>query len=153
MGAQHTALTDAGLDEFVRHQVPEIVAFLTRHLRQGSLHAIRLVKYEDLHADPHRALRDLLGFAGLDFSDEEIADAVQFASFENLRKLEQSSFFLGDRLRATDPEDPNSYKVRQGRVGGYREALQPATLAEMERYVAAHLSASFDYTGRAGIIS
>lgn len=93
--AKYTALTDASLDEFVRHQVPEIVAFLNRHLRQGSLHAIRLVKYEDLHADPHRALRDLLGFAGLDFSDEEIADAVQFASFRESQETRAEIFLSG----------------------------------------------------------
>lgn len=142
---KYKSLAHTSLDEFVRVQVPVVVEFLNRHLRHLHASSGLLVKYEDLHANTHQTLRKLLEFADLHFSDAEIGDAVQFASFDNLRKLEESSFFLGDRLRAADPDDPNSYKVRQGKVGGYRQALHAATSVEMERYIANHLSAAFGY--------
>jgi hypothetical protein len=35
----------------------------------------------------------------------------------------------GDKLKATDPTDPDSYKVRRGKVGGFTDYLTEADQA------------------------
>ena len=58
---------------------------------------------------------------GETFSDEEIDEAVDFGSFDNLRALESKGFFRQGGLTLRNPDDPESFKVRRAKVGGYRD--------------------------------
>ncbi|MFW6132946.1 MAG: sulfotransferase domain-containing protein [Planctomycetota bacterium] len=92
-----------------------------------------LVRYEDLHADASAEVRRILDFVGVEgVTDETIRQAVAFASFENMNRMERTDALASDRLRPGDPADPESYKVRRGKVGGYRDYMDPAD-AEMVR--------------------
>jgi len=82
-----------------------------------------LIKYEELHANTQGALKQALGFLGIDSTDEFINSAVEYASFENMRKLEARDFFNDPGLRPGDYNDPDSYKVRRGKIGGYTDYL------------------------------
>jgi hypothetical protein len=84
-----------------------------------------------------------------DFSDEEIQEAVDFGSFDNLRKLETSGFFRQGGLTLRDPNDPNSFKVRRGKVGGYRDYFSPEQVAELDELVRSRMSPTFGYTPEA----
>jgi hypothetical protein len=100
--------------------------------RFAGLPRFRLLRYEDLRADPLKHFRDLLVFSGVGDVDEALlARAVAFASFENMRRLEESGAF-GHRLRPADAADPESYKVRRGKVGGYVDYLTPADVAFLQ---------------------
>lgn len=91
-----------------------------------------LVRYEDLSIDPARELRRVLRFIGLpEVPDVVIAEAVQFAAFGNMRRMEVADRFGSRRLRPADPDDPESYKTRRGRVGGHVEYLQPAEITDL----------------------
>jgi hypothetical protein len=106
-----------------------------------------LVRYEDLRAQPAVWLRRIVERMGEGFSDDELAEAVAFASFDNLRQLESSGFFPKQGgLNRRDPQDPNSFKVRRARVGGYREDFSAEQVAELDALVAQHLSPSLGYT-------
>jgi hypothetical protein len=137
--------------EFVRHSpvgLPSLIDFLNtweRNLAQLPL-TLR-TSYEELRADPARTLERVAGFLGLGFSREEIAEAVRFGSFENMRALEQSGRVRHGGLAVVDPSDPATVKVRRGKVGGYREDFTPEQVAELERMVAEKLSPSFGYGG------
>jgi hypothetical protein len=80
-----------------------------------------------------------------DFSDDEIQEAVRFGSFDNLRQLETKGFFRQGGLTLRDPKDPNTFKVRRGKVGGYRDYFTPEQVAELEEIVRARLSPSLGY--------
>lgn len=95
----------------------------------------RIVHYEDLRADPLRELEALCAFLRLDATPAEIARAVEFASFESLQEKERSAFFEGGRLAPTDPDDPDSYKVRRAVVGGYRDYFSPDQVVRMQERV------------------
>lgn len=100
------------------------------HANLANLASFHLVRYEALHADPLAALRGVLSAIGLDdVTDEELARAVEFARFENLKRLESGGLVRAAALRPTDASDPDSYKVRKGRVGGYRESLAAEDIA------------------------
>ena len=82
---------------------------------------------------------------GESFSDEEIGEAVNFGSFDNLRKLESSGFFSRGGMTLRNSGDPNSFKVRRGKVGGYAEYFTEEQVAELEELMVSRLSPTFGY--------
>lgn len=108
--------------------------------------ALCLVRYEDLRADTARELRRILAFVGLpDVLATHVSEAVRFASFENMRSMEVGDVLHSGRLRARDPSDPESYKTRKGKVGGYLDYLRPGEVEWMEGRIRAELDPWFGY--------
>lgn len=104
-----------------------------------------MVRYEDLRARPQEGLGRVCEFLGAPFSKEEIAAAVEFAAFENLKELERRNFFNNPRLTPRDPDDPDSFKVRRGKVGGYADYFDEPRVAAMEALVRDRLEPVFGY--------
>jgi len=111
-----------------------------------------LVRYEDLRADPGGTLARVLDFMGTPATEEQIRQAVEFGSVENMRKMEQKgSFWLsGGRMKPRDRANPDSYKVRRAKVGGYRDYFNDSQVTEIEAMLAARLSPLYGYTAPAG---
>jgi hypothetical protein len=126
--------------------LPAICDYLNRWHRQldGWQHAMRL-RYEDMRAQPEITLDGLNRFLGAGFSSSEIADAIEFTSFEALKQKERDNFYNNERLKARDPEDPDSFKVRRGKVGGYRDYFAAEQLAVIDRFVAERLDPALGY--------
>jgi Sulfotransferase domain len=83
-----------------------------------------LVRYEALRASPDEHFRDLLAVLGESAPEATIfQDALEFSRFENMQKLEAAGAFDSNILHPGDVRDPESFKVRRGKVGGYREYL------------------------------
>ena len=72
---------------------------------------------------------------GESFSDREIEEAVAFGAFDNLRNLERQGFFRQGGLTLRNPKDPESFKVRRAKVGGFRDYFTAAQVAELEELV------------------
>jgi hypothetical protein len=89
----------------------------------------------------------VLDFLGTPGSDEALAQAVSYASFESMRNMEQTQVFgAGDRKMApSDPSDLRSYKVRRAKVGGYRDYFTEQQVRKIDALVAASLSPSLGY--------
>jgi hypothetical protein len=104
-----------------------------------------LIRYEALRASPAEYFRDLLALLGESTPDIAIfQEALEFARFENMQKLEAAGAFDSKILRPGDVRDPESFKVRRGKVGGYREYLS----LEDQKYAAdalAELDVRFGY--------
>ncbi len=118
-----------GIDRwnFVQHPVLGLNGLIEYHnfwaeTLEGREDAL-ILRYEDLRHDTAATLRRLTDFLGESFSDEQIADAVEFGSVENLREKERSGYFHNTSLRLRDASDPETLKVRRARVGGFREDL------------------------------
>ncbi len=96
-----------------------------------------LIRYEALRASPAEHFRDLLAVLGESTPDMTMfQDALEFSRFENMQKLEAAGAFDSKILHPGDVRDPESFKVRRGKVGGYREYLS----AEDQQYAADALS-------------
>jgi hypothetical protein len=142
---------DVPIFDFVMHPavgLPEIIAFLEMWQRElprvaGSL----VVRYEDMRADPESALRAVLAFLGTPGSDEHIRDAVAYAAYDNMKQLEQKLLFWlsGLRLRPGDRANPQSYKVRRAKVGGWRDYFDESQTAAIDALLAACRSPPFGY--------
>lgn len=123
--------------------IPSIVAFLNGF---ASLPAATILRYEDFLAEPAATLRSLAEAVGLKASDEDIADAVEFGSLPNLKRLEREGYFTSSRLKQARKGDEQSFKVRKGSSGGYREQLGEEAAARVDAYVAEHLYWRFGYS-------
>ena len=77
-----------------------------------------------------------------------VAEAVEFASVENLRKMEAQDHFWrsGSRLQPRDASNPDSYKVRKAKVGGYRDYFDDEQIAAIDAMVDQDLLPGFGYT-------
>jgi len=93
-----------------------------------------LVRYEDMREDPARELGRILEFTGTPGTPESIAAAVEFAAYDNMKKLETEGFFrnAGARVKAGDAGNPQSFKVRRAKVGGYRDYFDDAQCAALD---------------------
>ena len=104
-----------------------------------------LFRYETLRENPEQGFRAVLAALGeTSPNDEAFAHALAFSEFGNMKKLEQEGAFDSKILRAGDVHDPESFKVRRGKVGGFREYLS----AEDQQYAATallELDARFGY--------
>jgi Sulfotransferase domain len=106
-----------------------------------------VVRYEDMRARPEQILGQILAFIGTPGTSDEIREAVAFASFENMRKMEANSTFWlsGGSMRPRDRKNPQSFKTRRGKVGGYRDHFDAGEIAKIDRLVAEQLSPVFGY--------
>jgi hypothetical protein len=64
-----------------------------------------------------------------------------------MRNMEQKrTFWLsGSRMLAKDRSNPNSYKVRKAKVGGYRDYFDADQIQAMNRLVSERLDPVFAY--------
>jgi Sulfotransferase domain len=86
-----------------------------------------LVRYEALRALPSEYFRQMLAVVGETSPDANIfQEALEFSRFDNMQKLEAAGAFDSNILHPGDVRDPESFKVRRGKVGGYREYLSSA---------------------------
>jgi len=109
-----------------------------------------LVRYEDIHRDAIGELRRVLGFMGVRVAEETMQQAVDFASFENMRHYERANALEAPELAPANVGDDESYKVRRGLVGGYVDYLDAETIERMNRRINAELDDYFDYYKEAG---
>ncbi len=111
--------------------------------------ALLVVRYEDLRADTAGELTRIAGFLGAPADESTLRSAVEYASIENMRKLEsQRKFWLsGGRMQARDRDNPDSYKVRRAKVGGYRDYFDDEQAARIDALVREKLSPVFRYGG------
>ncbi|MBO1350042.1 MAG: sulfotransferase domain-containing protein [Hormoscilla sp. GUM202] len=90
---------------FVRSRgygIKKLVTFYNLwHENQKVTEDFILIKYEDMHADTQNTLRLVLEFIGVnDIKAEAIESAVNYASFSNMKKMEQGKEFSSKIMQA-----------------------------------------------------
>jgi hypothetical protein len=114
------ALVDAPGD--MAQQLPQFLGSWSHHVQSwldDSGLPVHLMRYEDMLADPEAAFGAMLRFAGLDCDPRRLDSAVRAAAFEALQQQEAERGFRERRQAAT------ARFFRQGRAGGWRQALPP----------------------------
>jgi hypothetical protein len=132
-----------------RFGIPRTVAYLRAWAGElGKTRAHLLIRYEDMRSAPGRVLQQVLAFMGIEASAEEIEQVVEWTSFENMKQLEQSrSFDSGSRrLMIKDASNPEAFKVRRGKVGGYMDYFTDSELDEIDRLVAEGVPPVYGYS-------
>jgi Sulfotransferase domain len=138
--------------DFVKHEgqgLAHIIDFMNAWARElPNIKELLVVRYEDLRAYPEQEMGRIVEFLGMEAKPALLADTAEFASVENLRKKEQENYFWrsGSRVQAKDVNDPNTYKVRKAKVGGYRDYFDDAQVLELNAMVDKKLLPAFGYT-------
>ena len=152
--ATRARMADMPIEDFIwakKGGIPSNVAYLNAWAAlQRQRAGISILRYEDFRDMPEATLSRLAELVGLAVSEADIADAVAFTRFDNLKAKEREGYFSSARLRPRIPGDDSSSKVRSGRSGGYREALGDGS-ARVDSYIEQHLDPIFGYgRGAAG---
>lgn len=138
------------LEKFIGNEqygLSRVISVLNNWRQRFSSHPNCLwISYEDLTKDTSGVLLNTIKFLNLIPDDCCVKEAIEFSSFNNMKKLEKNGGFSDAILRPGDPSDPESYKVRRGKVGGYLDYFQPKELAQLDDYVS-QLDPFFKYPG------
>jgi hypothetical protein len=118
---------------------------LTDDVPQG-----HLFQYEAIQAEPEAEIARLAEAIGCDLPHLHIRAAVEFARIDNLREREAEYFCRSDILRPAEPGTPNSFKVRRGKIGGFRDELSADEIAELDRRIDALLVPGLGYRSDEG---
>ena len=131
--------------------VPRIVDYFNGWARAiPELKDVLVVRYEDMRADPGAVLSQIMAFTGTEINEEQVREAVEFAAYDNMKKMEQDKFFKGSgaRVKPGDKDNPQSFKVRKAKVGGYRDYFTDEQCQQLDEMVA-QLDPMFGYGGKA----
>jgi hypothetical protein len=95
-----------------------------------------LLRYEDLRSDAEPGFRKLLRLLGeSQISQAAMNKALNFSEFGQMQKMEAAGTFGSKILRPGDATDLATFKVREGKVGGFARTLLP----DDQRFAAAAL--------------
>ncbi len=142
---------DISIWEFVNHELqgmPNIIRYMNAWAEDAdNINRFAITRYEDLRVQPKNEMRRIVEFLGLELRDAWITDCVEFASLEQLRAKEASNHFSnsGKRMKAGDPNIPDSFKVRKAKVGGYRDYFDDVQIGLLDQRVQSELHPRFDY--------
>ena len=90
------------------------------------------VTYEQLKQNPHKILSSICSFINIDCSQEIIATAIEYSSFENMKKIDNGK---GENLlkgyKGNFGKSPG--RVRKGLVKGYLKELSKEDIEYVEK--------------------
>jgi hypothetical protein len=111
-----------------------------------------LVRYEDTSSNAHQALSRLLEFLAVPARDELLTQTVADSNFESMRNVELTGVVpkyrsSGLKIFATgDMNNPDSFHVRRGKVGGFRDYLEPREISQLSDHINRNLPEFFGYS-------
>jgi len=135
--------------DFVMHEELGLSGVIDFHnmweRRLANNGASLMIRYEEMRSHPVDTMSRVTEFLDAPFTRSEIEQAVEFGSFDNMRKLEPSGYFLNSSMSLRNKKDPGSLKVRRGKVGGFRDYFTDDQVAIMDEMVRSRLSPTFGY--------
>jgi hypothetical protein len=129
-------MSDSGL--------PKVIGFLNEWAAAiDQLDALLVASYEELRGDTPGTLQRIAEFLHIPLAAGAIADAVEYAAFENMKNREANAAGDSDRLRAADTANADSFKARRGKVGGYRDYCSDSEIAAIRKLIGETLREPF----------
>ena len=142
-------LSNVSMLDFALHSnwgLRPLIAFFNDSVRhQRKLERSMILPYETMRAQPVETLLKVTALARGPLTLPEAEEAAEFASFDNLRKAEVENRFKTTRLRAANPNDPESFKVRRAKVDGFRDYFSESELRELVAIIDRELDPSLGY--------
>jgi len=100
---------------------------VTDWLLNGVKENVFLIRYEELQRDTRTAVRRVLDFADVRYTDDDIAHAVTASGFEEMRSAEEG-YSAGVSTAAEEQRF-----VRRGKIGGYVDELDLESIRIIEQ--------------------
>lgn len=119
--------------------------------RCDEVDAFSVLRFEDLISDAAERLKVICNFLDIPVDESRVEKSVDFASFDNMKSLEGSED--GVRYRSSglnvfatgDKANPDAWHMRRGKVGGYRDYLDPGTARAFEDRISTGMADRFGY--------
>jgi hypothetical protein len=143
--------------------IDTIIAFYNNWVKNRDVPLdFRITRYEDMRGDTREAFAGILDYIGLTEIDEKIMNEVlELSKIERMRKMEAQSArgqhdtrrtdpnvesaFMTRAFQPADPNDPETFKVRKGKVGGYVDYLGEEEIAYLDKKIRDNLDPVFGY--------
>lgn len=129
-------LPAGSFSDFIRsenHGIEKVVRFnLNWFSAMPRIRAIRCIQYEDMHRDTVGVLRSVVDFLNIHAEDRKLIEVANARVFDKMRSSEAKGDLAGrygEALLPSDVNDPESFKVRKGKIGGYRDYLSDDDVA------------------------
>lgn len=107
---------------------------------------ILLIRYEDFHDKPHLELTKICEFIGIkEINQNNIKKAVEFSSFNNMHMMEKTNEFNTSVLQPGDEQNPESFKTRRGKVGGYIDYMTSDEIEFINKKIRENLPSWYGY--------
>lgn len=135
VSAYHDAMNrdkifDKGISQFIRDPHFGIEKVLRFHQlcfkNQPLVEKSTILSYEALQRDTSGEMLKAIQLLNWKVSDQELQQAIEFNSFQNMKKMEETGDVKKTYTYALSPgnsQNSNSFKVRKGQIGGYKEEL------------------------------
>jgi Sulfotransferase domain len=112
------------LEPYIMRWDKQVLDWLHRAERQP----VKIVKYEDMKRDRGKVLQEMIQFLGIFGTEQEIAQAVERSTFENMRKEEET--YGAEPYSGTKGE--GGFFMRRGKVDGWKEELSSQARTRIE---------------------
>ena len=132
--AKRTHVFEGPISSFIRHPcfgAEKILTFYAIwHEARRVPRSFTTLTYEGMHRDITSAAAISAEWLGLAAEPDAVARAIEYASFENMRRLEETGALdSGPVMKPGNKFDPESFKTRRGKVGGYPDYLSQEDVA------------------------
>jgi len=132
--------------------IPRIVEYFNGWARARPMMGddLLVIRYEDMRADPASTLQTVVAFTGTPGTPEHVEAAREYAAYENMKKREAQNEGMrasGQRVKPGDENNPDSFKVRRGKIGGYRDYFTPDQVKTIDKMIEDRLDPSLGYSG------
>lgn len=110
-------------------QLPQKLSSWSSHVKDWTKQKelkIHVVRYEDMVLDTEETFTGILRFAGIDIEKERVRKAIEFSSFEKLKKQEQEHGF-------SEKQPSAESFFRKGKIGSWRESLTGEQVSELKK--------------------
>lgn len=115
------------ISQFIRSPRYGVERYRAQHLvwRKTLMHHphLLIVSYEQMQHDPHKVLDRVCQHIDLPVSEDAKRKAVEFTSFGNMRRMEETKFFKRNNRGLGYTPDPRGRKMRSGRIGAWKQTL------------------------------
>lgn len=124
----------------------KVINFMNKWLKYSRQYpkAILNVSYDELKADPHQSLKNILGHIGYQVSDNSIAKAIENTTLQKMRQNESGD---SDNPWSTTQgkNNPNSFHSRKGIIGEYKTFFSQEEISRIDEIISKNLDSGFNY--------
>jgi alcohol sulfotransferase len=151
LGSELNIEDNVGVFDFAMnsfHGIPRNIRFLNSWQRElDNMKDILVVSYEDMRRAPQVEMTRILSFVGETPDSAQVKDAVEYAKFENMRKMEEKQTYRTNskQLFARNDSNPDSLKTRRAKIGGFTDYLTPEQIDTINAVIDDQLSPEYGY--------
>jgi len=136
------------LSHFIRDRhlgLDKVIAFMNLWTsQQDTLSQFHVLRYEDMRANPVRAVRSMLEHLGGPIDEARLQRAIELCSFDRMHRMESLGAHNPFAV-PVDPKDPRTFKSRAGHVGDWKTRFEETDADYLNTHIANRLDPAFGY--------